>query len=466
MTTKPPELIRGLGFWSATAMVVGSMIGTGIFLVPSEMAIAAGSVEIIFAAWVVGGLLTLFGAFALAEMGSALPVAGGPYVYLKRAFGPSVGFLYGWTLTMVERPASLATIAAGLLRFATFLMPVLAVPLFTWEFPLPFQTELHEFRFTPAQPLAVVVVLLVTAINYAGVRLGGRVQVVLTAVKVMALLAVVAIGFAVAMDGAPASTAGGPVTSPPVGSVGGLSGFLVALVAALWAYDGWTAVSLVGSEVTNPRKNISRALVAGVLVVASIYLLANVAYFSVLSLEGVAQSPSVASDVVERFSGDGTAQWLTLAMIISALGTLNSSTLSGARVPYAMARDGLFFRFAADVHRRFRTPGRALWFQGCLGSLFALTGTFSELFSLVIFSAWIIYGLTVAALFRLRHREPALDRPYRAWGYPWAQALFVIGALALTVNLWLELPVRSSIGLLLIFSGLLFYRRWRRSGAE
>jgi basic amino acid/polyamine antiporter, APA family len=289
---------------------------------------------------------------------------------------------------------------------------------------------------------------------------GGRVQVVLTATKVIALLTVVGLGLVLAPGG------GSPATAPESAAVqtATVGGFLAALVAALWAYDGWTGVTLVGSEITNPHKTISRALVGGVLFVGIVYVLTNAVYFSVLSLPGVAQSEHVASDVVARFAGAGAARWVTLAMLISALGTLNATTLSGARVPYAMARDGRFFRFASHIHPIFRTPSRALIFQACLGSLFALTGTFEELFSLVIFAAWIFYGLAVAALFRLRQREPSLHRPYRAWGYPWTPAIFVIAALALTVNLWLELPVRSTIGLLLILSGLIFYRRWNRLG--
>jgi APA family basic amino acid/polyamine antiporter len=440
------------------ALVVGYVIGTGIFLVPSEMARAAGTVELVFAAWIVGGALSLFGAFAHAELAAALPQVGGPYAFLKRAFGSAYAFLFGWTISIVERPASIATIAAGLLRFWAFLMPVVAAPLFTWQIPLPFQEDPHEFRFTLAQPLAVLVIWLVTGVNSLGVRVGGRTQVVLTAIKVVAVLAVVVFGLALGMPNlngaaAPPSTAFRDAT---------LGGFLTALVAALWAYDGWAGITVVGSEVANPQKNFPRALVGGVLFVCGVYVLANVTYFYVLSLAGVAQSEHVASDVVEQFAGPSAARWITTAMILSALGTLNSSILSGARIPYAMARDGLFFRSAAQIHPTFRTPGRALLFQACLGSLFALTGTFEELFSLVIFAAWIFYGLTVAALFRLRQREPDLERPYRAWGYPWAPALFLIGAFALTMNLWIERPVRSSIGLLLILSGLVFYRHWAK----
>ena len=457
MSSKPLELVRGLGFWPATAIVVGMMIGTGIFLVPSEMARAAGTVELVFAAWIVGGALTLFGAFAAAELGAALPEAGGPYAYLKRGFGPALAFLFGWTFAMVANPASLATIAAGLLRFWSFLMPAVSAPLFAWQIPLPFQTDPYEFRFTLAQPLAVLGILLVTGVNCLGVRLGGRIQVVLTVIKVVAVLAVVALGLALGKASANSAEA---IPSEAI-QANALSGFLTALVAALWAYDGWVNLAFVGSEVMDPKKNISRALVGGVLFVGVVYVLANAVYFYVLPLARVARSEHVASDVVEQFAGQSAAQWMTLAMVVSALGTLNSSVLTNARIPYAMARDGLFFRFAARIHPTFRTPDRALWFQACLGSLLALTGTFEELFSLFIFAAWIFYGLTVAALFRLRRREPEMERPYRAWGYPWAPALFLIGALALTVNLWVERPVRSSIGLLLILSGLVFYRRWR-----
>jgi APA family basic amino acid/polyamine antiporter len=457
VSSKPLELVRGLGLWSATAIVAGTMIGTGIFLVPSEMAQATGSVGLVFVAWIAGGTLTLFGAFAFAELGAAIPEAGGPYVYLKRAFGPAWGFLFGWMTAVVERPASAAAIAAGLLLFWSFLMPAVATPLFAVQIPLPFQAAPHEFQFTLAQPLAALAILFVTGINHFGVRLGGRFQVVLTVIKSLAVLAVVVLGLTLGRTD-------GPV-DPQAGGLPGaaLGGFLTALVAALWAYDGWTGVTFVGSEVANPEKNISRALVWGVLFVGGMYVLANLVYFSVLSLGGVAQSEHVASDVVEQFAGRGAAQWITIAMVISALGTLNSTILSGARVPYAMARDGLFFDFASRIHPTYRVPGHSLWFQAGLGSLFALTGTFEELFSLVIFAAWIFYGLTVAAMFQLRRKEPDLERPYRTLGYPWAPALFVIGALALTVNLWLELPVRSSIGLLLILSGLVFYRRWRKT---
>ncbi len=452
------DLIRALGPWAATAIVAGTMIGTGIFLKPAEMAREGGSALVVFAAWVVGGVLSLFGALSFAELGASIPEAGGEYAYLRRGFGPAWGFLFGWMHSIVGRPASAASIAAGLLRFWGFLMPAVAAPIFTWHMSLPLLGRPYDFVFTRAQPLAVIAIVLITFINYLGVRLGGQVQVVLTIIKIATVLAVVVFGFALSRG---SGTHFEPLLPAALG-VGTLGGFLAALAAGLWAYDGWEDLNLVGSEVQNPQRNFPRALVGGVVLVGGIYLLFSAVCFYVLSFGAVAGSLHVGSDVVEKFAGRTAAQWMTLAMVISALGSLNSSILSGARVPYAMARDGIFFRVTASIHPKFRTPGGALVFQGVLTSLMVLTGTFEELTSLFIFGAWIFYGLAVVAMFRMRRTEPDMPRPYRTWGYPWVPGLFVLGALALTVSLWLQRPVRSSIGLLVILLGLFFYRRWRR----
>ncbi len=213
----------------------------------------------------------------------------------------------------------------------------------------------------------------------------------------------------------------------------------------------------------DPQRNFPRALVGGVSLVAVVYLLFSAACLKVLPFDAVASSQHIASDVVAHVAGRGAATWITLAMVISAIGSMNSSVLSGARVPYAMARDGIFFKIADGIHPKFRTPGRALIFQGVLASLMALTGTFEELTNLFIFAGWIFYGLAVVALFRMRRTEPDLPRPYRCWGYPWVPGIFVAGALALTVNIWIDRPVRCSIGLLLILAGLPFYRWWKKA---
>jgi amino acid transporter len=462
MTEQRLELVRGLGPWASAAIVVGTMIGTGIFLKPAEMAREGRFISIVFAAWIAGAVLSIFGALSYAELGAAIPEAGGEYAYLRRGFSPVWGFLFGWMHSIVGRPSSAASIAAGMMRFLSFFFPAIAAPLFTVHLAIPGLTHWippYDFQFTWAQPFAVFWLVVITGINYLGVRLGGGVQVFLTTIKVVSIALI--IGVALLLPNRAAGSAG-PVW--PTSSEAGLfTAFLAALAAALWAYDGWEDLNLVGSEVKDPHRNFPRALVGGVCFVALIYLLFSAACLKVLPFDSVASSRHVASDVVDRILGHGFAGWITLAMVVSAMGSLNSSILSGARVPYAMARDQVFFRVAQGIHPDYRTPGRALVFQGVLASVMALSGTFEELTNLFIFAGWIFYGLAVVALIRLRKLEPDLPRPYRCWGYPWVPGIFVVGALALTINLWLVRPGRSTIGLLLILAGLPCYRRWQRA---
>ncbi|HXY25754.1 MAG TPA: amino acid permease [Candidatus Acidoferrum sp.] len=459
MSEKRLELVRGLGPAAAMAMVVGHIIGTGVFLVPSSMARATGSVGLVFLVWIVGGALSLFGALTVAELGAAMPHAGGAYVYLKRGFGPVWGFLFGWMNNLVGKPASIATIAAGFLIFVSYFVPAVRTPIFTLHLHMPFTGLRSDFIFTWAQPIAAAAIAFMSFINYLGVRLAGRLQVVLTCIKIGAILAVVILGFLFAGKRAPSAQ---PIFPPSV-NLTLLTGFLTAMVGALWAYDGWMDLTFAGSEIVEPQKNIPRALIGGTLTVGTIYLLANAVYFRVLPLEAVAAAHNVASETVRVFAGERAAAWITAAMVVSAFTTLNSSVLTGARVPYAMARDGLFFRVADGIHPRFHTPAGAIVFQAVIAGIMVLTGQFEDLFSLFIFVQWIFYALTVAAVFGSRRKEPDLPRPYKAWGYPWLPGIFVAGALALTVNLFLQRPGRSTIGLFLILVGLPFYQRWSRA---
>jgi len=459
MSEKRLELVRGLGPAAAMAMVIGHIIGTGVFLVPGSMARATSSVGLVFVVWIVGGVLSLFGALTLAELGAAMPEAGGAYVYLKRGFGPVWGFLFGWMNNLVGKPASISTIAAGFLIFVSYFVPTVRAPIFTVHLRVPFSGHPSDFVFTWAQPLAAAAIALVSFINYLGVRLAGRLQVVLTCIKIGSILAVVVLGFLLAGKRAPSVQP----FFPPSFNLSILGGFLTAMVGALWAYDGWLDLTLAGSEIVDPQKNIPRALIGGTVTVGVIYLLANAVYFRVLPIEAVASAQNVASETVRVFAGAQAATWITAAMVISGFTTLNSSILTGARVPFAMARDGLFFQVADGIHPRFRTPSGAIVFQAVLACLMVLTGQFEDLFSLFIFVQWIFNALAIASVFASRRKEPDLPRPYRTWGYPVVPAIFVAGALALTVNLWMQRPGRSTIGLLLILVGLPFYRRW--SGA-
>ena len=455
------QLVQGLGPWAAMAMVVGHIIGTGVFLVPSAMTRATGSVGLVFLVWIVGGALSLFGALTIAELGAAMPEAGGAYIYLRRGLGPVWGFLFGWMNNLVGKPSSIATIAAGFLIFISFFVPGVHTAIFTLHFHVPFIHRSSEFAFTWAQPSAAAAIAFMSFINYLGVRLAGRLQVVLTALKIGAILAVVVLGFLFAGKRA----ANAQPFFPHSLCLGLLSGFLTAMVGALWAYDGWMDLTFAGSEIVNPQKNIPRALVGGTMTVGVIYLLANAMYFRVLPIEAVAAAQNVASETVRVFAGARAAAWITAAMVVSAFTTLNSSVLTGSRVPYAMARDGLFFRVADGINSRHRTPAGAIAFQAVIACLMVLTGQFEDLFSLFIFAQWIFYALAVGSIYGSRRKEPDLPRPYRAWGYPVVPGIFVAGAFALTVNLFIQRPVRSAIGLLLILAGLPFYRHWTRASS-
>lgn len=453
-----PELIRGLGPWAAAAIVVGTMIGTGIFIKPASMAQAAGTVGLVTLAWIIGGVLSLLGALAVAELGAAIPEAGGTYAYMTRAFGSVWGFVFGWTYSIIGAPTSIATIAAGVLQMAGYLFPVIATPLYVFHFNSIFTHAPSTFIFTWAQPLAVGAIALITTVNYFGVKLGGRVQVVLTIIKVAAVVAVIIIGFLFGKG----SFANSHSVHAPIGHMGIIAGLLTAVAGALWAYDGWINLTFVGSEIKNPERNIPLSLIVGVFLVGAIFIVMSVACFYVLPFSQAAASPHIVSDVVARVAGTSGATWFTIVAIVCFLGTLNSSILTNARVDYAMARDGLFFRVVRGVHPRFRTPANALIFQGILASLLALTGTFDDLSYLYVFLVWIFYAAQTAGLIVLRHKEPDLPRPYKTWGYPVLPIIFILGALALTVNSLMERPGRSVMGIVVMLIGLIFYACWRK----
>ena len=458
MMNKPrnAELFRSLGVWSAIAIIVGDMIGTGIFLVTSDMARASGAAQIVFLAWIIGGLLSAFGAFCYAELGASIPQAGGDYVYLSRAFGPIWGFLFGWMISVIERPASIAAIAAGFLYFSTFLVPEIRTYSFALYLPW------GRTAISLAQLLAAATIWSITGLNYLGVRLGAEFQVGITALKVSSVLVLVALGFFWGHAPAPHMAVG----SPAGASGWSIMAILAALVPAMWAYTGFGDLGHLGAEIRRPERTIPRAIVTSVLCVTILYLLVNAVYFHQLSFAQIAKSQHVASDVIAGILGRTGAVWLTAAMMLSALGSLNAVIMTGARVPFAMARDGLFFRRTGRVQPRFHTPGGALIFQACLASFLVLTGKYDELYSLAIFALSLFFALTALALVRLRLKEPELPRPYRTWGYPVVPFAFALVMLLLGLDLLWTQPVRSSIGLFAIFCGVPLYLYWRRQNGE
>jgi APA family basic amino acid/polyamine antiporter len=435
------------------SIVVGTVIGSGIFLVPKTMVQRVGSEPWVFVVWIVGGLLSLAGALSYAELAAAIPEAGGEYAFLREAYGPMWGFVYSWTQMWVAKSGSIATLATGFfLYLSNFFAPLDRV---FYNVPLPLGPHGGPLELRWGQLFAIGLILSLGWLNYYGVKVGGNVQVVVTLVKVALIAFVIVAGLAF---GHPHAAAGAPLT--PVT----FSGFIAALVAALWAYDGWNNVSMVSSEIRQPQRNLPLALIGGTLGVIAIYLLANLAYFRVLTPAEVAGGDRVAANMMYRILGGVGANAVSIAAMISIFAALNGSILSGARVPYAAARDGYFFSAVARVHPQYRTPGVSILVLCAWAALLVLSGKYDDLFNLVIFASWILYGMTAAAVLVLRIKRPDLIRPYRTLGYPIVPLLFILGAAILLAVTAYDRPRESLMGIALIAAGLPFYFNWRTRG--
>jgi amino acid transporter len=445
------ELKRELGPWAAASIVVGTVIGSGIFLVPQTMIQRVGRPESVFVVWVVGGLLSLAGALSYAELAAAIPEAGGEYAYLREAYGPIWGFLYSWTQLWVAKSGSIATLATGFFLYLTNFFPPLDTVFYSVPLPIGSHGGPLELRY--GQLLAIALILLLGWLNYFGIRLGGNVQIAVTVVKVILIAGIILAGLGF-------GPAHGPETAPaaPLSS----TGFFAALVAALWAYDGWNNLSMVASEVRDPQRNLPLALVGGTLAVIGIYLLANAAYFHVLTASEVAGNPRVASEMMRRILNGPGASAVSVAAMISIFAALNGSILTGSRVPYAAARQGYFFAAIAKVHPRHHTPAVSIFALTTWASVLVLSGRYDDLFNLVIFASWILYGMTAAAVLVLRKKQPDLRRPYRTIGYPVVPLLFVLGAFVLLLSTASDRPRESLMGIGLILIGLPFYLHWKQ----
>jgi basic amino acid/polyamine antiporter, APA family len=451
MEMNPVELKRALGPWAAASIVVGTVIGSGIFLVPKTMIQNVGTVEAVFLVWVVGGLLSLAGALSYGELAAAIPEAGGEYAFLREAYGPMWGFIYSWTQMWVAKSGSIATLATGFFLYLTNFFDPLKDVFVT--IPLPIGPKGGPLEIQYGQLFAIVLILGLAWLNYYGVKLGGDVQVAVTVIKVLLIVGVIGAGLFFGQAHAPDPAAVAPLT---------FSGFIAALVAALWAYDGWNNVSMVSSEIKHPQKNLPLALIGGTICVIAIYMLANWAYFHVMTSTEVAGATRVAADMMRKIAGPSGAAAVSIAAMISIFAALNGSILSGSRVPYAAARDGYFFRGVARVHPQYHTPGVSIIVLSLWSCVLVLSGKYDDLFNLVIFASWILYGMTAAAVLVLRKKRPDLHRPYRTLGYPVVPILFIAGAAILLVTTARERPRESALGIGLIVLGLPFYRNWTR----
>jgi APA family basic amino acid/polyamine antiporter len=443
-----PELLRELNVWHATAIVAGTIIGSGIFLVPAEMMQAVGSAKLVYLAWVVGGLLSFFGALTYAELGALRPFAGGEYVYVRDGYGPLPGFLYAWTWFLIAKPASIATITTGLVRVLGNFPAFQSLPR-VW---FPGWGASHVFAITYGQLVAIAATILISALNYVGVRKAGNFQLVMTVLKVVMIAVIIVAGFS-ASAGSWSNFA-----TMFTGAKGGMAGFMAALVAALWAYDGWNDLNMVSGEIRNPERSIPVALIAGVALVAVLYMGVNAAvqYTMPASLLAVAAVP--ASAATQIAIGIWGAVLVSMGMALSMLVTLNGTIMSGGRVPFAVARDGYFFKALAQVHPRFHTPSLAIVVQAVMAIILLLGGgAFKDFFSLAIFAEWLFYMIAASTIFVFRFREPDAPRPYRTWGYPVVPALFIIAAAVLLYYTFTDNLRNSIAGTLVILAGVPVY---------
>lgn len=464
-----PELIRGLGRRDATALVVGTIIGTGVFLKTTAMAQAVGSPQWVLLAWVVAGAMSLAGALAYAELGALLPRAGGEYTFLRAAYGDLPAFLFGWMRIAVGGSGSIAIFGVA---FATFLSALVPLETVWVRRSLVLFGDRIEWQLGSRQVAAVGVIGVCAAVNCLRVVLGGRIQSVITLIKLLSIAAIVVGVFFFGKDtswehfAAPAGGGGWP----------GWTAFGAAVLAALWAFDGWNNMPMVAGEVRDPGRNIPAALTVGMAIVIAAYALTNLAYFYALPFTEILNAHStahrdalpVAAKAAQSFLGENGPKLVSLAFLFSAVGVLNGSILTNARIPYAMARDGLFFRRFASLHGRTAVPVAAIAGQALWASVLAISGTFDQLTNCVVFAGWLFYALTTSAVFVLRRKMADAPRPYRTFGYPILPALFIAVALALLWNTLTAARLESLVGLGLISLGLpvyVFLRREARRGA-
>lgn len=440
------QLLKGLSFFDAFSLVVGSMIGTGVFLKSAAMSQALGSSGLVLLAWCAAGLLSLSGAFTYAEIGSRFPKAGGEYVYLREAYGKLPAFLFGWTRFWIASTGSVAAYGVGA---ATFLSAVVDLKYFGGK-----------------TTVALFFIALYTIANCLTVSFGGKIQAFMTSIKMLLILSI-AIGVAVSI--APGKGNLFPIHFEST-ATNPISAFGMAMLAALWAFDGWNNLPMAAGEVKNGTRNVPLALALGTLIVLVLYLLINVAYFHALPFNEVITSSSnqfpdalpVAAKAAQSFLGPVAATFLSIMFVFSALGAMNGSILTGARVPYAMAKDGIFFHRFSQLNEKTHVPVFSVVIQGVWACVLALSGTFDQLTDSVVFSSWIFYGAVTYSIFLLRKRTDVPVASFRTWGYPYLPIVFLLSTVFLLINTVISSPKETAVGLVLISLGVPAYYYFKR----
>lgn len=440
------QLRRTLSFRDLIFIVVGTVIGSGIFLTPGGVVRASGSGGMALLAWTIGGILSLLGALTFAELGASRPHCGGIYVYLRDAFGRLPAFLFGWTMFLVIGSGSLATLGAAFPRYLAVFVPLSPVA---------------------AKIVSLLVIVAVSALNIRGTRQSADVQGVATAIKAGVLVLLAAI--LIALGGGEAAPASGTDAQaatrgwwPETFSFATVTGMVTGMIGVLWAYEGWQYVTFSAGETVDPQRTFGRGIVVGTMILIAVYVFANVGYFAALGIDGVAASDRVASDAATAVLGPWAGRALAVVILVSIFSAANGLTLTLPRLFFAMAQDGLFFARLAHVHPRFGTPAAAIIGTALWSAVLVLSGTFEQLLTYVVFMSWLWFALAALAIFTYRRREPDAPRPFRTPGYPLTPVLFVLAALGIVVNTVFAQPVQSLVGLGITFTGIVAYAWWRR----
>ncbi|HET6229531.1 MAG TPA: amino acid permease [Longimicrobiaceae bacterium] len=467
-TSSEAEFKQGLSLLDATMLVVGSMIGSGIFIVSADIARQMNSPGALLAVWVITGLITLFGALSYGELAAAMPKAGGQYVFLREGLGPLPGFLYGWTLFLVIQTGTIAAVAVAFSKFLGVFFPQVSPDLFLKLGKLPMPGGVIELGLSWQRVVGIVLIALLTAVNMRGLREAKWIQNVFTFAKTGALLALIVLGLTLGYNSdAVRSNFFRPWEGTPTGSVLMLA-FGAAMVGSLFSSDAWNNVTFAAAEVRRPERNLPLALALGTGLVTLLYVLANVAYLVVLKLSAIqtADQDRVGTLALEHMFGPVGKYLMAGAILVSTFGCLNGLILAGARVYYAMARDRLFFQAAGRISPKTHVPTFALLVQGVWTALLTLTGSYGQLLDYVIFAALVFYVLTTMALFSLRRKRPDMPRPYKAFGYPVIPALYMLAALTVAVLLLFSKPAYSFAGLFIVLLGIPVYYLWRRGSGR
>ena len=466
MPSTTSSLAQKIGFWSATSIIIGSIIGSGVFMKPASMAAELGSPVWLTLIWIIAGLFSLFGALIYAELGAMIPETGGMYVYFRYMFGDFIAFLYGWAAFAVINTASVAAIAFVCAQYADYFLHLPrfdAVTEHSIAWHIPFIGDLYPLENIGVKSLSIALILVLTLLNYISVKAGSALQVISTFLK-MAVIAALVFGIFFSSNG---SFQNFIHADHPKEGWSLMSGIIAAMTGAFFAYDGWINIVSMAGEVKLPQKNIPKSLLTGVFACIAVYVLVNQAYLYVLPVEKVAQSPLVASDAIGIAWGTTGSTIVAAMIVICTLGAINGNVMAPARITYAMGKDKVFLPWTGKGHKRFQTPGNALWLHGIWASLFIITGSFDMLADMFVFITWIAYLFGALGIFMLRKKMPDRPRPYKIWGYPWVPILFIIfSAFYLITTVWNDVSnylnhrqpiINSVLGLAITALGLPLY---------